>query len=207
MWLFWFSLKRNREKKIKVQQKFHWFLMFRFFSFNFFFQMLSSGCHLIDNKKWLERWHNTIVNTIPSLNDNNIIETKERKITQIYWSSNKIHDTNMYQEIHHTLKLADSGQYEQKTTAKICTCNKCHNNTHDICFYIPFCTIFVCLGIIQIIAGIFYFITIPVIKLIFNVVIGCWVRYITSYLFSRKRRKLKLFWYFFSLFTGHFMWN
>lgn len=82
----------------------------------------------------------------------------------------------MYQEITHTIKLADSGQYEQKTTAKICTCNKCHKNTPDICFYIPFCTIFVCLGVIQIIAGIFYFITIPVIKLIFNVVIGCWVR-------------------------------
>lgn len=44
-----------------------------------FFQMLSSGCQLIDNKKWIERWHSTIVNTIPSLNDNNIIETKERK--------------------------------------------------------------------------------------------------------------------------------
>lgn len=81
----------------------------------------------------------------------------------------------MYQEIHHTLKLADSNQYEQKSTAKICTCNKCHNNTPDICFYVPFCTIFVCLGIVQIISGIFYFITIPVIKLIFNVAIGCWV--------------------------------
>lgn len=81
----------------------------------------------------------------------------------------------MYQEIHHTLKLADSNQYEKKATAKICTCNKCHNNTHDICFYVPFCTIFVCLGVIQIISGIFYFITIPVIKLIFNVAIGCWV--------------------------------
>lgn len=123
------------------------------------------------------------VNTVPSLTQyhrwmtTTSLRRKKEKNHSIYWSSNEIHDTNMYQEIHHTLKLADSGQYEQKTTAKICTCNKCHNNTHDICFYIPFCTIFVCLGIIQIIAGIFYFITIPVIKLIFNVVIGCWVRY------------------------------
>ncbi|XP_031620984.1 ras guanine nucleotide exchange factor Q-like [Contarinia nasturtii] len=80
----------------------------------------------------------------------------------------------MYQEIHHTLKLSNSNQYEQKTNAKICTCNKCHNNTHDICFYVPFCTIFVALGVIQIVSGIFYFLTIPVIKLIFNVAIGCW---------------------------------
>lgn len=88
------------------------------------------------------------------------------------------HAITMYQEIHHTLKLADSNQYEQKSTAKICTCNKCHNNSYDICFYVPFCTIFVCLGLVQIISGIFYFITIPVIKLIFNVAIGCWVRHL-----------------------------
>lgn len=81
----------------------------------------------------------------------------------------------MYQEIHHTLKLADSSQYEPKATAKLCTCNKCHKNSCDICFYVPFCAIFVCLGAIQIISGVFYFMKIPVSKLIFNVAIGCWV--------------------------------
>lgn len=113
----------------------------------------------------------------------------------------------MYQEIHHTLKLADSGQYEQKTTAKICTCNKCHNNTHDICFYIPFCTIFVCLGIIQIIAGIFYFITIPVIKLIFNVVIGCWVRYTlhTYHINSAASEKIEIILVFFSIYRPFYV--
>lgn len=81
MWLFWFSLKRNREKKNKSSAKIS--LIFNVLVFFLhFFQMLSSGCQLIDNKKWLERWHSTIVNAIPSLNDNNIIETKERKITQ-----------------------------------------------------------------------------------------------------------------------------
>lgn len=82
----------------------------------------------------------------------------------------------MYQEIHHTLKLADSSsQYEPKATAKLCTCNKCHKNSCDICFYVPFCAIFVCLGAVQIISGVFYFMKIPVSKLIFNVAIGCWV--------------------------------
>lgn len=81
----------------------------------------------------------------------------------------------MYQEIHHTLKLADTNQYEPKATDKLCTCSKCHRNTYDICFYVPFCTIFVCLGTIQIVSGLFYFMKIPVTKLIFSVAIGCWV--------------------------------
>lgn len=57
----------------------------------------------------------------------------------------------------------------------MCSCKKCHNHTTDICFYVPFCIVFVFLGIVQIISGIFYFITIPVVKLILNVAIGCWV--------------------------------
>lgn len=81
----------------------------------------------------------------------------------------------MYQEIHHSLQLADPNQPAQKHTVKLCTCNKCHKHSTDICFYVPFCIIFICLGIIQIISGIFYFITTPVIKLILNVAIGCWV--------------------------------
>lgn len=81
----------------------------------------------------------------------------------------------MYQEIHHSLQLADPNQPIQNHTVKLRTCNKCNNNSTDICFYVPFCIIFVCLGIIQIISGIFYFITTPVMKLILNVAIGCWV--------------------------------
>lgn len=51
-----------------------------------------------------------------------------------------------------------------------------HEYTTDLCLYIPFCVIYICLGVVQIISGIFYFITIPVIKLIINIGIGCWVR-------------------------------
>lgn len=80
----------------------------------------------------------------------------------------------MYQEIHHTIHL-DGEQQVQQYSTRMCSCDKCHNHAADICFYVPFCIIFVFFGIVQIISGIFYFITIPLIKLILNVAIGCWV--------------------------------
>lgn len=108
----------------------------------------------------------------------------------------------MYQEIHHTLKLADSSQYEPKATAKLCTCNKCHKNSCDICFYVPFCAIFVCLGAIQIISGVFYFMKIPVSKLIFNVAIGCWVN-----ISNDKFSDFCVEWSHCSNFPGNPLWN
>lgn len=54
-------------------------------------------------------------------------------------------------------------------------CSTCHEHTADICLYVPFCILLVILGSVQIVSGIFYFISIPVIKLIVNIGIGCWV--------------------------------
>lgn len=109
----------------------------------------------------------------------------------------------MYHEIHHTLKLSDTNQYEPKTTAKLCTCNKCHKNAYDICFYVPFSTLFVSLGTIQIISGIFYFMKNPVAKLIFSVSIGFWVVIIKI----KMKIKGKIILIDLYSFSGHFMRN
>lgn len=80
----------------------------------------------------------------------------------------------MYQEIHHTIHL-DDGQKKQQCSAEVCARTRCRTETADICFYLPFSLLFGFIGIVQIVSGIFYFITIPVIKLILNIAIGCWV--------------------------------
>lgn len=75
-----------------------------------------------------------------------------------------------------TIFLDAATRRQRCRPTKMCLCGRgCHDHTADICFYVPFCIVFVVLGIVQIISGIFYFITIPVIKLILNVAIGCWV--------------------------------
>lgn len=43
----------------------------------------------------------------------------------------------------------------------------------DLCLHGPCCIIFMILGAIQITSGIYYYLTIPVFKLIFNIAIGC----------------------------------
>ncbi|GAB0089988.1 hypothetical protein DMENIID0001_046180 [Sergentomyia squamirostris] len=43
----------------------------------------------------------------------------------------------------------------------------------DLCLHGPCCVIFMILGAIQITSGIYYYLTIPVFKLIFNIAIGC----------------------------------
>ncbi|XP_055685796.1 uncharacterized protein LOC129791593 [Lutzomyia longipalpis] len=43
----------------------------------------------------------------------------------------------------------------------------------DLCLHGPCCVIFMILGAIQITSGIYYYLTIPVFKLIFNITIGC----------------------------------
>lgn len=57
----------------------------------------------------------------------------------------------------------------------MCSCKKCHAQTIDMCFYVPFGIIFVTFGIIQIISGFWYLITKSVIILILQIGIGCWV--------------------------------
>lgn len=69
----------------------------------------------------------------------------------------------------------------------MCRCNgphSCPAHATDICLYVPFCIAFVVLGSVQVVSGIFYFISIPVIKLLINIAIGCWV-IIAHYQFSK----------------------
>lgn len=49
----------------------------------------------------------------------------------------------------------------------------CNESLTDICIHGPCCVIFVLLGVIQITSGIYYYLSIPLFKLIFNVFIGC----------------------------------
>lgn len=62
----------------------------------------------------------------------------------------------------------------------MCSCSKCHDHTTDICFYVPFSIFFILIGIVQIISGTWYLLTISVYKLVLHIVIGCWVGFATS---------------------------
>lgn len=48
----------------------------------------------------------------------------------------------------------------------------CNENVTDACLHGPCCIIFILLGVVQVTSGIYYYLTIPVFKLIFNVIIG-----------------------------------
>lgn len=69
----------------------------------------------------------------------------------------------------------------------------CHDHTTDICLYVPFCIVFVVLGSVQIVSGIFYFISIPVIKLIVNIAIGCWVCFLSLLLVYMLRENIYIY--------------
>lgn len=64
--------------------------------------------------------------------------------------------------------------WENRSAWKMC--RRCPDHKTDICLYVPFCIVFVLLGSVQVVSGIYYLISIPVLKLIINIGIGCWVR-------------------------------
>lgn len=60
----------------------------------------------------------------------------------------------------------------------MCRCNgprSCPDHATDIGLYVPFCVAFVALGSVQVVAGIYYYMSVPAIKLLVNIAIGCWV--------------------------------